>query len=148
MKYRMDTQEMALKIKPIEAQSDESWTIVVCCDSDFAVDKETQVRIAGCVIYILGVPVSCKCKGTKSFTLSSSEAEYVTLAEAHNKVKFVYQLLQSMGLKVRTPIIVRVDNVGAILMAENVAISQQTNHVDVNYCFVVEISENKLCLYN
>ncbi len=41
----------------------------------------------------------------KSVTLSSSEAEYVALAEAAKEVKFVYWLLQSMGMKVKTPII-------------------------------------------
>ena len=74
----------------------------------------------------------------RSVTLSSSEAEYVALAEAAKEVKFVYQVLLSMGMKIKTPIIVRVDNVGAIFMAENVAVSQRTKHIDVKYRFVQE----------
>ena len=41
-------------------------------------------------------------------------------------------------MKVKIPIIVRVDNVGAIFMAENVAVSQRTKHIDVKYPFVQE----------
>jgi len=138
IKYTIDTKDLALKIEPMEAESDGSWTIVVYCDSDFARDKETRVSIAGFIIYLLGVPISWKSKGMRSVTLSSSEAEYVALSEAAKEVKFVYQLLQSMGMKVKTPIIVRVDNLGAIFMAENVAVSQRTKHIDVKYRFVQE----------
>ena len=53
-------------------------------------------------------------------------------------MKFVYQVLQSMGMKIKLPIIVRVDNVGAIFIAENVAVSQRTKHIDVKYRFVQE----------
>ena len=138
IKYTIDTKDMALKMKPVEEESDGSWTIVVYSDSDFAGDKETRVSIAGFVIYLMGVPISWKSKGMKSVTLSSSEAEYVALAEAAKEVKFVYQVLQSMGMKIKLPIIVRVDNVGAIFIAENVAVSQRTKHIDVKYRFVQE----------
>ena len=74
----------------------------------------------------------------KSVALSSGEAEYVALSEAAKEVKFIYQVLRSMGVKVKLPIIVRVDNIGAIFMAENVAVSQRTKHVDVRYRFVQE----------
>ena len=41
-------------------------------------------------------------------------------------------------MNVETPIVVRVDNVGAIFMAENVSVSQRTKHIDVRYRFVQE----------
>ena len=72
----------------------------------------------------------------KSVTLSSSEAEYIALSEAAKEIKFVYQLLKSLGMEVKLPIIVRVDNIGAIFMSENIAVSQRTKHVDVRYRFV------------
>lgn len=138
MKHTIDTKDLALKMKPNDPREDGSWTIIVYCDSDYAGDTETRVSIAGFVIYLLGVPISWKSKGMKSVTLSSSEAEYVALSEAAKEIKFVYQVLLSMGIKVETPIIVRVDNVGAIFIAENVAVSQRTKHIDVRYRFVQE----------
>ena len=129
---------MALKIAPIKPDDEDDWSIVVYSDSDYAGDRETRVSIAGFVIYLLGVPISWKSKGMKSVALSSSEAEYVALSEAAKEVKFIYQVLRSMGVKVKLPIVVRVDNIGAIFMAENVAVSQRTKHIDVRYCFVQE----------
>ena len=71
-------------------------------------------------------------------TLSLSKAEYIALLEAAKEIKFVYQLLFGMGLKVKLPIIVRVDNLGAIFMSENVSMLQRTKHVNICYCFVQE----------
>ena len=58
------------------------------------------------MIYLLGVPISWKSKGMKSVALSSSKAEYVALSEAAKEVKFIYQVLLSMDVKVRLPIVV------------------------------------------
>jgi hypothetical protein len=47
-----------------------------------------------------------------------------------------------MGIKVKLPIIVQVDNIGAIFMTENVSTSSRTKHVDVMYHFVREYVED------
>jgi hypothetical protein len=138
VKHTIDTKNLALKIAPIKPVDEDHWSIVVYSDSDYAGDRETRVSIAGFVIYLLGVPISWKSKGMKSVALSSSEAEYVALSEAAKEVKFIYQVLRSMGVKVKLPIVIRVDNIGAIFMAENVAVSQRTKHIDVRYRFVQE----------
>ena len=70
--------------------------------------------------------------------MSSSEAEFVALSEAAKEVKFVYQVLRSMGIEVQLPIVVRVDNIGAIFIGSNVAVSQRSKHIDVRYHFVHE----------
>ena len=46
-----------------------------------------------------------------------------------------------MGIPVKLPVIVRVDNVGAIFMAENVTMSGRTKHVDIGYDYVREFVE-------
>ena len=86
----------------------------------------------------MGVPISWQSKDQKTVTLSSSEAEYVALLEAAKEIKFVYQLLTGMGIKVKLPIIVCVDNLGAIFMSENVSVLQRTKHVDIRYRFIQE----------
>ena len=86
----------------------------------------------------MGVPISWRSKGQKSVTLSSSEAEYVALSEAAKEVKFAYQLLVSMDMKVKLPVVDHVDNLGAVFMSENVSVSQRTKYVDIRYRFVQE----------
>jgi len=86
----------------------------------------------------MGVPISWKSRTQRNVTLSSSEAEFVALSEVANKIKFIIQVLLSIGIEVELPIIVHVDNVGAIFMAENVSTSTRTKHVNVHYHFVRE----------
>jgi hypothetical protein len=125
-------------MQPVILEEESQWNIVAFSDSDFAGDSETRISIAGFILYLLGVPISWKSKGQKGVTLSSSEAEFVALSEAAKEVKFVFQVLQSMGVRVTLPIIVRVDNVGAIFIGSNVAVSQRSKHIDIKYHFVRE----------
>ena len=76
-------------------------------------------------------------------TLSSSEAEYVTLSETAKEIKFVYQLLTRVGMKVKLLIVVCVDNLGAIFMSENFSVLQRTKHVDICYRFIQEFVFNQ-----
>ena len=51
-------------------------------------------------------------------------------------------MLSSMGIKIKLPIIVRVDNIGAMFMSNNTSISERTKHVDVRYHFIREFVED------
>ena len=66
----------------------------------------------------------------------------MALSEAAKEIKFVYYILESLGIAVKLPIVVRVDKVGAIFMAENVSTSIRTRHVDTRYHFVREMIED------
>ena len=141
IKYVLDTKDLALKIEPITSKNN-IWTLMAFSDSDFASDRETRISITGFILYLMGVIISWKTKKQDGVTLSSSEAEYVALSEASKEVKFVYQILTSMGIKIELPIIIRVDNIGAIFMAENINTSQKTKHVDIRYRYINEFIED------
>ena len=72
----------------------------------------------------------------RSVVLSTTEAEYVVISQVVKEIHFIYQLLESMDVKVPLPIKVRVDNIGAIWLANNSEISEQTKHVDTRAHFV------------
>jgi hypothetical protein len=112
------------------------WRIVIYSDSDFATDPENRLSVTGFVLYLCEVPIVWRTKQQRSVTLSSSEAEYFALSEAVKEVRFVFQLLIEMGFKVELPVTVRVDNIGAIFMAENMQVSQRTKHIDTRLRFV------------
>ena len=77
----------------------------------------------------------------RTVALSSTEAEYYALSEASKEIKFLVQVMESMGIKLDLPIIVNVDNVGTIFMAENNTATSRTRHVDARYHFVREFIE-------
>ena len=71
-------------------------------------------------------------------TLSSSEAELMALSEATKEIKFVYEILTSMGIKVKLPIVCRVDNIGAIFIAENATANPKSKHIDTRAKYVTK----------
>ena len=137
MKFVMGSKDLGLKICP--NMEEPMWNLKVYTDSDYAGDKDTRKSVTGYVIYLQGVAISWKSKAQKSVTLSSSEAEYVALAEAGKEIKFVVQVLESLKISVELPIVVKVDNIGAIHMSENPSTGNRTKHVDVKYHYIREM---------
>jgi hypothetical protein len=90
----------------------------------------------------MGCPIVWRSKQQQSVTLSSTEAEYVALSEATKEIKFVTQVLESIGIKVKYPIIVHVDNIGAIFMSENITATSRSRHIDTRYHFIREVIED------
>jgi len=125
IKFVLDTKEYGLKIKPMINDANDAWSIMVFSDSNYARDAETCVSVTGFCIFLLRVPICWQRKGQRSVTLSLSKAKYVALSEAAKEVKFVAQVMMSMGIPVKFPIIVRVNNVGAIFMSKNITTSQR-----------------------
>ena len=83
-------------------------------DSDFAIDKDTRYSVYGYIIYFYGIPVASESKRIKSVVLSPTETEYVAVSEVQKEIRVLYQMLRSIEIKGSLPIMVQVDNVGAI----------------------------------
>ena len=137
IKYVLDTRTLGLKLCPTGKQN-EPWNITCYTDSDYAGDEVTRRSVSGYVIYVHGVPVQFRSKSQQSVTLSSTEAEWMALSEAVKDILFLKYLCETMGIRVERPITVRVDNMGAVFMSNNVTTSQRTKHIDIRSKFVRE----------
>ena len=138
-KFVLETKDLGLHI--VLTMIDGIWQLVALSDSDFANDKETRISVYGYIVYFCGVPIAWKSKSMKSVVLSTTEAEYVVVSEGGvcvcvKEIKYLYQLLRSMEIKVPLPIKIRVDNVGAFWFANNSGGSERTKHVDIRTHFV------------
>ena len=89
-------------------------------------------------MYFVGVSIAMRSKAQANVTLSSSEAEYVALSECVKDIRFVMQLLTELKVDYPKPVVVKIDNVGAMFMSENISSSVRTRHVDVRLKFVNE----------
>jgi hypothetical protein len=122
---------------------DDTRRLDVFSDSDYSGDKDTRRSVSGYVIYCNGSPVAWRSKGQKSVTLPSTEVEYVAVSEAVREVKFVYQVMESLKIKVKLTIRVNVHNVGAIFLVKKKNANERTKHVNARYHYVQElIKEN------
>ena len=89
--------------------------------------------LSGFILHHLGVTVSWQLNTQPSVMLLSLEAEWVASMEAVKEVLFLIQLLGSMKISVKLPVMVRVDNVGAIFMAIYITTKSHTKCVDIRY---------------
>jgi hypothetical protein len=64
------------------------------------------------------------------------EAECVALSETAKEIMFVKQVLETMESIVSLPILVKVDNVGAILSKQQVCFRTKNKHIDIRCHFV------------
>jgi hypothetical protein len=107
-------------------------------DSSWASNKDYRKSVTGFVIMLEETPIMWRSQAQKSVALSSTEAEYYATSEAAKEIKFVIQVLESMKLQIEKPVIVHIDNVGAIFVAENASATKHTRHIDARYHFVRE----------
>ena len=117
------------------------WTLEVYSDSDWAGDPNDQKSVGCYIIFLNGVPIAWRSRSQKVVSLSSSKAEFYACAEAVRKVPFVAQILLFLGIPVKTPVNVWMDNVGAIFMTENRASSSRTRHMDTRWWYVTQLQE-------
>jgi hypothetical protein len=138
--YTIQTKEKILKIKV----KTNTWDIVAYSDSDFAGDKDDRKSITGYVIFVSGSAISWKSKSQPCITFSITEAEYVALNETVREVKFIFQLLKTIGIEAERPAKVYVDNVGSIFLSKNKTSGERTKHIDLKYHFIREQIQNGL----
>ena len=145
LQFVFQTKDYGLILEPTNFNSDDIvWDMKVFTDSDWAGDKECRRSVTGFIIYFMGAPIFWKSRLQKTVALSSTEAEYYALSEAGKEIKFVIMLLQSMGIELKLPVIINVDNVGAIFMSENQSATARTRHVDARYHFIQEMITDNL----
>jgi hypothetical protein len=72
-------------------------------------------------------------------TLLSLEAEYMAISEITKDILFVKQILEFLRTTINYPIMVKIDNIGAIYMAKNETSNHQTKHINTHYHFVKEL---------
>ena len=143
VKFVLDTKTLGLRIEP-NVLHKLVWQIVLWSDSDWGADKDNRLSVSGLALFVNNVLVAWRSKQQKCAALSSSEAEFVAVSEAVKEVLFVLQVLNSVGIQVQTPVIVRVDNMGAIFMSDNATSSTRTRHIDIRWHFTRNLVKDKV----
>jgi len=144
MKHCVDTKENGLLLQPNKmwnGERDFEFEITGHSDSDFAKDPETRKSVSGWAAYLNGAPYVRKSKTQKFVTLSVTEAECVAATSCVQDMMFGKRLMESMGLKVKTPMTLYMDNKGRIDISNNWNIAGNTRAVSVQFAYVWELKE-------
>jgi hypothetical protein len=88
-----------------------------------------------------GAPYIRKSKSQKFVTLSVTEAECVAATSCVQDMMFGKRLLESMGLKVKLPMTLYMDNKGGVDIFNNWSIAGNTRAVSVRFAYIRELKE-------
>lgn len=69
-------------------------------------------------------------------SLSSTEAEFVALAEATKEALWLKELLSEFKENVAGPVVIKEDNQSCIKIVEGFKLNNRTKHIDIKYHFV------------
>ena len=142
IRWVLATADIGLHITP-KCMKDENgnviWNLRGICDATWGSDPDDGRSVAGYALYFMDTLISWKSKTQSHVTLSSAEAEYVSVSELVKEVLFVLQLLELIEIQVVLPIKIFIDNIGAIYMARNNASGPGTRHVNFRYNFCREL---------
>lgn len=125
-RYLKDKEHFALVYKP-GGNSD----LVVYCDADFAGDKTTARSTTGSLFLYGGAPVYWRSQRQSLVTLSSTEAEFVSLCTTAKDTIYIRKFAKELKLIDDKPTMIYCDNQSAIKIAANDKCVHRTRHMSV-----------------
>ena len=114
-------------------------------DADWAGCQNSRKSTSGFVFLVAGGAVSWKSKKQTCVSTSTCEAEYIAMCLAAKESIWLSRLLADLLNKnPPQPIVLGVDNNGAIDTAKNASINHRNKHIDIQYHFVREAYKSNL----
>jgi hypothetical protein len=111
---------------------DPSPVLTIYCDADWATDPEDRHSRSGVVCFLGENLVSWSSRKQSTISVSSCEAEYVSLFETGRDAVWIRSLLCELGIcPIRIPTQIMHDNQGSIAWAEGGL--QKVKHVELKY---------------
>jgi hypothetical protein len=147
MKYCVETPNRGLLLRPdAKWNGDANFEFVVSgrSDSDYAKDPDRRRSVSGYSTFLCGAPVTMKSRMQGCVTLSVTEAELVSGTQCAQDMLFIMRVLESIGLKVKKPMILEIDNKGAVDLSHNWSVAGRTRHDSIRQSFLRELEEEQI----
>ena len=147
MRYLTGTKDAGLTLQPTrkwDGAKDFLFRVRGVSDSDYAKDTQTRRSISGYVVYLEDAPVMHRSATQKTVALSVCEAEMNSAVLCAQDMIYAKHVLESLGLQVETPMMLQMDNKGAVDLINSFSVGGRTRHVDVRQCFLRELKEAKV----
>jgi hypothetical protein len=100
-------------------------------DTTYASDYVAQRSVMGRVTFLNEAPVIVCSNMHQYVDLLVTESELGGVTETAQDMLFVMSIVESMGLKVKKPMILYLDNKGAKDLANNWSVGGRTRHIEV-----------------
>lgn len=111
------------------------------CDADWGGDQRDRKSTSGYLFTFANCLVMWCSKKQSSVSLSSTEAEYVSMSMAASEACWLVNLLQDLDVQNCSPVKLYCDNQSAILNASTDSV-KRLKHVDIRYHFIKDLIKN------
>ena len=136
IRYMISTRDRGLVLVPMEIWSPEhKFKVHGRLDSDYAMNPDDRRSISGGRVFVDNVPISFRSATQKFVMLSVTEAKIAAGVMVAQDMLYIYHSLESLKLKVELPMVLEMDNSGAVDIANSWSVSGRTRHVDVRTIF-------------
>lgn len=135
--YARDTADISITLGSSDL------TLTNHSDSDWAEQREDRRSTTGFLFCLGDSPVSWKSHRQPTIALSSTEAEYMALADTAREAIWWRAILLELGvLEISAPTIINYNNKGAGELANNLSHHSWSKHIDVKHHFIRECLSN------
>ncbi len=117
-------------------------------DSDYAKDMQTRQSILGYMVFLKDAPVMHRSATQKTVALLSCKAKLNVAVLCVQDMLYAKNLIGLIGLKVKLPMKLEIDNKGAVDLINSFSVEGHTRHIDVKRCFLSELKVARQLVVN
>lgn len=136
MRYLQGTKDLRLTFRPNNSDTMSSELCKGFSDADHAGDLDTRCSTSG---FLVRMGTGTVCWSAKKQTVvanSSTEAEFVSMSSAGCKLLWLCSLLGEIGMKVKGPTRLMVDNQSALRVLRNPEHHRRMKHIDIKWHWI------------
>ena len=115
--------------------SEKDLQVIGYVDADYSGDTDDRKSRTGIIFKMANGPISWSSQRQGCTSDSTTEAEFVALAEAAKEAIWLRRLLASLGLRQSVPTPIFCDNQSAIRLVKNPEFHKRTKHIERKYYF-------------
>ncbi len=130
----VDTVEQGLVLKSNrkwDGSQNHKYIISGHLDSDYAKESKDRPRDSGHMVYLKGATTMFKSSTKRTVSLFTAEVETYAGVTCVQDMLYMKNVLESLRLKVKLPMVLEMDNQGAVYLANNWSVGGRTRQVDV-----------------
>ena len=127
-----------------DGSKDHKFRICGRSDSNYAANTDDRRSVSGTSVKVDGCPVIFRSNTQKYVTLSVTEAELGAGVTCAQDMMHIYRIMTSLDLQVELPMVLEMDNKGAVDAANNHSVGGRTRHMDVRMYFLRELKAQGL----
>jgi hypothetical protein len=147
MEYFVETKDRGLLLTPdVKWNGDPEFKLAICgiSDSDFAKDPETRKSVSRNSTFLCGAPVIQRGTMQRVVALSVMEAELFAATKNAQDMLYTKRIIESLELHVQLPMIMEVDNKGAVDLVNNYSVGGRTCHVETRQYFLGQLKKDNI----